>query len=160
MLLETGRVERVQARFAWVSCAAQTDCLRCREGKGCGGGLLGRLLGDRLHRVRAADGGLELKPGDRVELGLDESALVRGALQVYGLPLAGFFLAPAILAFATGTSNDFALLLAAAAGLLFGLLLANRRAHQVARDPRYQPTVIRRLTSTCSPEGRVVDDSA
>ena len=82
MLLETGRVEVVQEQFAWVACAARSDCQRCREGKGCGGGLLGRLLGDRLHRVRACHDGRALQTGDRVELGLAETALVRGAFKV------------------------------------------------------------------------------
>lgn len=157
MLLETGRVERVHARFAWVSCSAQTDCQRCREGKGCGGGLLGRLLGDRLHRVRAAHDGLALKPGDRVELGLSEGALLRGAVQVYGIPLAGFLLVPVLLATLLGTNNDLVLLLAGIAGLLAGLLLANWRAGRVERDARYQPMVIRRLDGPCSDKAQGVD---
>lgn len=150
MLLESGRVERVQDGFAWIVCASQTDCQRCREGKGCGGGLLGRLLGDRLHRVRAVNPEYALGPGDRVELGLQESALVRGALQVYGWPLAGFFLMPLIVAEFGPASNDFVLLFTALLGLLAGIAIAAYRARRVASDPRYQPVIIRRLDSDCS----------
>ncbi len=150
MLLETGRVEAVQKQFAWVACAAQSDCQRCREGKGCGGGLLGRLLGDRLHRVRACHDGLVLETGDRVELGLSEAALVRGALQVYGIPLAGFLLLPALLGLLGGVSNDFALLFAGLGGLFAGLWFARRRARRVETDPRYQPVITRRLSPACS----------
>lgn len=149
MLLETGRVETVQEQFAWVACVAQSDCQRCREGKGCGGGLLGRLLGDRLHRVRACHGGLVLQSGDRVELGLSEGALVRGAFKVYGIPLAGFLLLPGLLYLLAGVSNDFALLLAGLAGLSTGLWFARSSARRVGADPRFQPVIIRRLDPEC-----------
>ncbi len=149
MLQETGRVESVSEGFAWVVCASQSNCQRCREGRGCGGGLLGRLLGDRLHRVRAVTNGQTLIIGDRVELALSEAALVRGAVRVYGLPLAGFLLLPIAARWLFGLSGDFSLLALGAVGLLAGLTLARRHGAQVARDPQFQPVITRRLASIC-----------
>ncbi len=151
MITESGRVERLEDGFAWVVCAGQSGCVRCAEGRGCGGGLLGRLLGDRLHRVRALPGGHALRAGDRVELGLQEAALLRGALRVYGLPLLGLIGLPLTVRLMTGMSGDGTMLIAALAGLAAGLMMARRGSTRLARDPLYQPHVIRRLDRPCAP---------
>lgn len=149
MLRESGRVESVHSGFAWVVCAAQLDCKRCAEGRGCGGGLLGRLLGDRLHRVRATSQVQNLAAGDRVELSLSELALVTGASQAYGLPLLGFIGLPLAAFWLFGISGDFLLLLTGLAGLLLGVLLARRLATGSSRGSRFQPVITRRLSNQC-----------
>lgn len=150
MIVESGRVERMQDGFAWVVCAGQVGCARCAEGRGCGGGLLGRMLGDRLHRVRALPGEHALRAGDRVELGLQEAALLKGALRVYGLPLLGLIGLPLVVRLVTGLSGDGPLLIAGLTGLAAGLAIAWRGSAQISRDPLYQPHVIRRLDSSCT----------
>ncbi len=149
MLRELGHVESVHDGVAWVVCASKADCQRCREGRGCGGGLLGRLLGDRLHRIQAATAGHDVTAGDRVELGLPESALLKGAMQVYALPLAGFFLLPVLLRWLGGIQSDGALLLAGAAGLLGGILVGRQLAKRAAGHASYQPVVTKRLAGGC-----------
>ena len=153
MLRETGRVESVQDGFAWVACSARIDCSLCAEGRGCGGGLLGRLLGDRLHRVRALSLEDGLAVGDRVELSLAESALVRGALQVYGLPLLGFIGLPVAAFWLSGLRSDFGLLGLALTGLLLGMLLARRLAASAGASRRYQPCITRKLSKQCAASG-------
>ena len=58
MITETGRVLQVEGEWALVACRRQVECARCAAGRGCGGGVLGKLLGDRLHHVRAATGAI------------------------------------------------------------------------------------------------------
>lgn len=150
MLHETGRVASLQGDAAWVICASQANCARCAEGRGCGGGLLGRLLGDRLHRVRALTNDHVLAVGDRVELGLEEAALVAGALQAYGLPLAGFIGLPVIASWLFGIGHDIALLGIGLAGLLLGMGLGRRLAVRYAGESRLQPVITRRLSAACA----------
>lgn len=152
MIKETGRVERVEDGYAWVVCAGQAACARCAEGRGCGGGLLGRLLGDRLHRVRVLAGRHALQAGDRVELGLEESALLRGALRVYGLPLLGLLGLPLLVRVVTGLSADGPMLVAGLLGLAGGLVVARRGSSRIERDALYQPRVVRRLAPVCKPQ--------
>ncbi len=151
MITEAGRVLALEGDHAWVACKRQVECARCAEGKGCGGGVLGRLLGDRLHRVRAGTGGLALQVGDRVLIGLQEDAVMRAAFVVYLVPLvlavtgglAGFSVAGADLAAALG----------AGAGLALGLGWARDFGRRHESDPRFQPVVLRQVTgSGCEPE--------
>src|SRR5690606_19948088 len=86
MLYERATVLEHDGRWAWVQAASQAGCARCAAGRGCGGGIFGRLLGSRLHRVRALNEPAA-KPGDTVLLGLAEAVLWQGALRVYGWPL-------------------------------------------------------------------------
>src|SRR5690606_6291282 len=95
-------------------CRAQQDCARCAAGEGCGGGILGRWLGDRLHRVRVAHDGAS-RPGDCVVIAVSERALFLAAAIVYGVPLAAA-LAGAIVGRWAGGGDG-----AAFAGLLVGL---------------------------------------
>jgi sigma-E factor negative regulatory protein RseC len=87
LITETGRVLEVEGDWAWVACRRQVECARCAEGRGCGGGVLGRLLGDRLHKVRAATGSVAVAAGDQVLIGLGEDVVMRAAAVVYLVPL-------------------------------------------------------------------------
>jgi len=53
MLLERGIVTEISADFLKVTCRSKIDCLRCAQGKGCGGGILARWLGDRQYSIKA-----------------------------------------------------------------------------------------------------------
>lgn len=143
MITETGQVVDLGAGHAWIACRRQVECARCAEGKGCGGGLIGRMLGDRLHRVRAVTGGLSLAPGDRVLIGLDEEAVMRAAFVVYLVPLLAAVAAGGL---AWGTlGGDAAAAAGALAGLAGGLAWARGYSRRHEADPRFQPVVLRRV---------------
>lgn len=143
MITETGHVLEVEEGHAWVACRRQVECARCARGEGCGGGVIGKMLGDRLHRVRAATGGLLVAPGDRVRIGLDEDAVMRAAFVVYLLPLAAAVLAGSIAWSVLG--GDAAAALGALAGLAGGLAWARGYSRRHEHDPRYQPVVLERV---------------
>jgi len=144
MITEPGTVTRVTGEFAWVRCEAQQACQRCAEGRGCGGGLLGRLLGDRLRLVRVARGDLDLRAGDGVVIGLGETALVRSAVVMYLVPLITLFVGAAVMHRLTGGTDLWAIA-GGVAGLFAGLAYARRFGLRHGADPRYQPRVLGRL---------------
>lgn len=143
MITETGHVLEVEAGHAWVACRRQVECARCARGEGCGGGIIGKMLGDRLHRVRAATGGLSVAPGDRVRIGLDEDAVMRAAFVVYLVPLAAAVVAAALAWNLVG--GDASAALGAVAGLGGGLVWARRYSRRHEHDPRFQPMVLERV---------------
>lgn len=144
MLEEQAEVTVVDGGLAWVACRAQQDCARCAAGKGCGGGLLGRWLGDRLHRVLVVhDGGVQA--GDCVVIGLDERALVLMAALVYGVPLLFMFSGGALAHALYGADAATGLGMAAGLGLGFAWLAAFSR--KIRRHRRFQPRVMRRVTA-------------
>lgn len=144
MITETGHVVELGHGHAWIACRRQVECARCAEGKGCGGGLIGRMLGDRLHRVRAVTGGLSLAPGDRVMIGLDEDAVMRAAFAVYLAPLLAA-VAAAALGWATLGGDAWAAA-GALAGLGAGLAWARGYGRRHEADPRFQPVVLQRIS--------------
>ncbi|MDX1655042.1 MAG: SoxR reducing system RseC family protein [Candidatus Competibacteraceae bacterium] len=141
MIEEQAQVVEAGGGFAWVETQRQSACGSCNARSVCGSAALARVLGQRRSRVRVLSD-LPLKPGDRVLIGLQEGALVRGSLVVYLLPLAALLLG-AILGRALGGEG-----LSIAGGLLglalgFGRLQGFGRA--IGGDPRFQPVVLRRF---------------
>ncbi len=100
-------------------------CARCRDGRGCGAGLLGSSTGDRVIRVRVP-AGMQLAAGDPVTLHMHGPALLAAAGIAYGLPLAGLLLG-ALLGHLF-IAGELAASLTALAGLIVGAWFARRRA--------------------------------
>ena len=80
LVIETG------AGYVRVRAQNQSECARCAEGKGCGGATFARLFGDKITEL-AVPCDEPFQVGDRVQLGVEESFLVRASLRQYGLPL-------------------------------------------------------------------------
>lgn len=150
MITEPATVIRVRDDIVWVRCDAQQGCQRCAEGRGCGGGLLGRLLGDRLRTVKAVRGEYELAPGEAVLIGLAESAVVRASVTMYLVPLLTMLAAAMAAGRLAGGSEGWTIA-GGVAGFLGGLLYARGFGARRAADPRYHPVVVRRLASDLRP---------
>ncbi len=146
MISETATVLRVTGDTAWVSCASQSGCQRCAEGRGCGGGVFGRILGDRLREVRVDVGGHPLRVGDQVEIGLSELDLLRASLMMYLVPLVGM-LALAVIAGLTISPawREPGVAIAGAAGLFAGLVLARRFGQRQQGRAGFGPRVVQKL---------------
>lgn len=152
MIVERGKVSRLEGGIAWVECQSRSGCERCARGQGCGGGVLGALLGDRLHRVQALAGDHELQVGDQVELGIAEASLLSGAFLVYLLPLAGLLAGALGMGYLVGFDKDTLTVMSGAAGLVAGSLLS-RRLH-VREQKRFQPEILSNL-GPCNASGAV-----
>lgn len=143
MITETGRVLEVDGEWAWIACRRQVECARCAEGRGCGGGVLGKLLGDRLHRVRATTGKVQVATGDLVTIGLAEHAILQAAAVVYLAPLLAA-LAGGAIAVALTDGGDLPAIAGAIVGLLGGLAWARHFSRRHEADADFQPVVLRR----------------
>ena len=143
MITETGRVLEVDGDWAWVACRRQVECARCAEGRGCGGGVLGRLLGDRLHKLRAATGSVTVAPGDLVLIGLGEDAVMRAAAAVYLVPLLAA-LAGGVAAAILFGGGELVAIAGATAGLWGGFRWASAYSRRHAASTALQPVILRR----------------
>lgn len=144
MITEPATVVRVGDDAVWVRCEAQQDCRRCAEGRGCGGGILGRLLGDRLRLVRAGRSGMDLRVGDGVVIALAESALLRASFVMYLAPLLAMIAGAMLFRWLAGTGDLWAIG-GGVSGLVVGLWHARRFGRLHRSDSRYHPSVIGRL---------------
>ena len=141
MILEPATVVEVHDDIALVRCLSQSGCQRCAEGKGCGGGVMSRLLGDRLNLVSVGTGGKALRVGDDVLIGLHEQGLVQASAAVYLVPLVTGLLGAVAAASAIG-AGDAIVLSGAVAGFAAGLIWARRFGVQKEGDDRFAPRII------------------
>ncbi|MCH8895010.1 MAG: SoxR reducing system RseC family protein [Proteobacteria bacterium] len=138
MIRESGCVVRIAGSFAWVSCESRAGCERCAEGKGCGGGLLSKLLGDRLFQLRVPVS-VGISVGDQVQLGISEGALLGAACLMYLLPLLALISGALIGDFLGG--DGLALLLGSLT-LLASFVLLHVFRERIARSHRFQPVIL------------------
>lgn len=131
MITEQAVVTRRDGERVEVRLLRESVCGQCELGKGCGTGALGRLLGNR-GRPLSLECREPLEPGDRIELRLPESALVRASLTLYGLPLLGM-LASGLAAALVGLP-EIAVAAVSAAGLYLGVKLASRLSVRLDRE--------------------------
>jgi sigma-E factor negative regulatory protein RseC len=117
-------------------------CARCAAGRGCGAGILSARPGNR--RLEATlDNDLELAEGDVVNISLAHGNVLRAALIVYGLPLAGAAGA-ALLAYLLALGDGGAAAMAVG-GLLGGVLISRYRLRSGSCLARFTPTVSRQV---------------
>ncbi|MDH3634389.1 MAG: SoxR reducing system RseC family protein [Gammaproteobacteria bacterium] len=121
MITETAIVTRRDGRLVELELQRNSTCGQCELSKGCGTGALGRLLGHRSKPI-LIETDHQLEPGDRLELGLSESALVKASLTIYGLPLLGMVCAGLLAALVA--APEVIVALAALAGFFAGYKLA------------------------------------
>lgn len=145
MIEEAGRVTAVEGDYAWVETQRQSTCGSCAARSGCGTSVLSRVLGQKSVRVRALDR-VGTAVGDDVIVGLDDSALLRGSMAVYLVPLLAL-MAGAIMAEAVapqwGLGDGFTML-GGILGLVFGFVWLRLFSRRVGTDSRYQAAILRR----------------
>lgn len=147
MLEEQGKVVELEEGFAWVETQRKSACGSCSVNKGCGTGVVSKVVGKRVNRVRAINE-INACVGDEVIIGLYEEALVRGSLALYLAPLIAMLLM-ALLGGAVGNelqldSNEGLTVVFGLAGLGLGFLWVKNFSRRIATDARYQPVILRR----------------
>jgi len=152
MIEETAYVVAVGPQGVWVETQRQSACGQCAARKGCGTAALSKVLGQKRSRVQVANPDqAPVRVGDEVVIGIDESALVRGSVVIYLVPLLSFFLFGVL-----GQTLARQLMLGSGEGLsivfgLLGLLLGFAWARRYARgDRRYQPVILANATPVIS----------
>lgn len=146
MIEEAGRVVEFADDIAWVETERKTTCGNCSANKGCGSAVLASVLGQRRTRVRVLNT-LPARLGDEVIIGLQENALVRGSLAIYAVPLLcmlGFaLLAELVNTRLELTGTEVLNIAFGLAGLALGFSWLRRYAARIAKDPCYQPVILR-----------------
>jgi sigma-E factor negative regulatory protein RseC len=142
MIEQTAHVVALEGEFAWVQTARKNSCQHCHT-HGCRNAVLGRLLGERTHRMRVLNHAAA-EVGEKVLIGLREEALVRGSLAVYLVPLLGLLiLAPVGEAIAAYWEMGEGLsVLSGLGGLAMGSLWVRAYSIKTQRDMRYQPIIL------------------
>jgi sigma-E factor negative regulatory protein RseC len=146
------RVVAKEGELAWVEASRRSACDRCSLAGGCGTSVLARLFDRRTTRLRAIDP-VGTRVGDWVSIGLDEGAMLRGALLVYAVPLGGLILG-AVLANATLGAGDLTGLLGAGGGFLGALAWSRDRSARFRYDERFHPIVLHRLRPATTSDPR------
>lgn len=141
MIEERAQVQGVHNGLVMVTAGAKQGCPTCAQGRGCAGGVLGRLANRKTRRVHVGNPqGIAVQPGDWVRIGLDESALVKGAMLVYLLPLVAMLLAAALL-HAAGAGEG-VITVGALLALVGGFWFAARLQRSPQAQQRHQPVLL------------------
>lgn len=140
MLVEQGTVVEIGNSELLVQVINQSTCGRCAAQKGCGQGVLAKYLsGTQFVRValkhRPAS---DFQVGEQIELGIEESAMLRAAFLAYLVPL---LLLVAGASIGNQFSEPFAILLGLA-GLIIGGIYVRKQSLKKVDDPRYAPVVV------------------
>jgi len=138
MITEQAIVIRCNGKQVELELQRGSACAQCELSQGCGTGALGRLLGKRSKPLLIETDQV-LKPGDRLQLGLSESALVKASLTIYGLPLLGMVAAGLLASFAAVAEAWVAL--AAGVGFFGGFKLAAFLSRVLEHD-RLTPYIV------------------
>lgn len=148
-MLETeGVVTKVGPDGAYVETSRSSACGGCSSNQSCGTTTLSQMLGGKMTSFKVLNP-VGAVVGDRVVIGLDESALLKSSVLAYLTPLA-LLLAGAILgsqmAPAAETSDAYSAW-GAGIGLVLGFFSLKLLTVRTASKRHFQPVILRRLLS-------------
>lgn len=137
MLEERAVVTRTDGPEVYIKSLQSSACGHCSERQSCSTTVFAEWLPDR---EMALSSRLDLKAGDQVIVGIEESHLIRASLLMYLVPLLIMLLAVALF---EGSDQSTALLALSSLGA--GLYLVHRLQHRFIRHLIGPPQIIRKL---------------
>ena len=142
MMQEQAIVVEVNGQRVSVETDRQSSCGHCSAKNGCGSALLGKFF-DRNKQHLIVETELKLSVGDRILLGLDESALLRGSFIVYAVPLLMMLFLPIVI-------NQFVIseiisILSAVVGFSIGIIYVKYFSVVARNGDNFSPVVLKRL---------------
>ncbi|PHM73635.1 SoxR-reducing system protein RseC [Xenorhabdus kozodoii] len=139
MVKEWATVVRWQKGRALLRYGSSSGCSSCQAKAACGSYLLEKIGPESIHQLE-----LEitqpLQPGQKVEVGIPESSLLRSAMLVYLTPLLGLFLGAALFQF--WTIDQLWICLGGISGGFVGFFTARKIAAYWDNLQAYQPVVL------------------
>lgn len=141
MLEERAVVSRVEGDRVWVKPFGRESCARCQQGQGCGGGVIGRLVSRRRSDIAVIAGPSPVAVGSVVRVGVDEGALMRAALAIFALPIAGLLLG-GIFAHKALAAHELLVTAFAGVGLVFGFLMTRALGARWEAQGSAQPRIL------------------
>ncbi len=146
-MLETeGVVVELGADGAYVETARASSCGTCSSQQSCGTSSLSPLLGSSPKPFRVLNP-IGAAVGERVVIGLEESALLSSSLLSYALPLA-LLLAGASLGSQMASAHaemDLYSAIGAGVGLVLGFVALKWLSARAGGQRRFQPVILRRV---------------
>ncbi|WP_456412984.1 SoxR reducing system RseC family protein [Thiolapillus sp.] len=149
MLEEQGVVLSVRGNAAKVVAENKSSCGSCAAKNGCGTSLLASLFPQRKRSFWASNP-VHAQAGDRVLIGLDESALQTASLLLYIVPLLGMI--GGAMAGTWLASQHTPLMVevvstgAGIAGFFLALLMVRKTGARLSAHNRYQARILRVLS--------------
>ncbi len=123
MIKEQAIVTGLDGDLARVQMQRQSTCSHCELSSGCGTGAIGRLLGHHSKPLSIRNNH-NLKPGDRILLGIPDRAFLTASLLIYGLPLGGL-IGTGLLADWAFDKSEVLVFGFAVAGFIAGLIISD-----------------------------------
>jgi sigma-E factor negative regulatory protein RseC len=143
---ESAVVISCTGEFADIETERKSSCGGCSANGVCGVGVLAKVFGRRRSIVRVVNS-INAKEGDRVIVGLQDGALVRGSFVFYIVPIltmiAGAIFSDMFAVWVGLTTTEPFSIFGGLLGLMFGLLLARRFSETVSTDERYRVVMLR-----------------
>jgi len=145
LLLERGVITSVSEKNIKVLCRSKIDCKRCEEGRGCGGGILARWLGERQHSLNITYSPENFNPKIEqiAEFSLPANTIVKIASITYGLPL--FLLAMVFLFTSSMSLNELQNILLGSFVLISGFSVARKLVKAMMQRGLLMPNLLRIL---------------
>jgi len=146
MIEEEAVVTHTEAGQVWVEKPRKSACGGCSQS--CASAAVGQYLGTPMVRLQVFSP-IEVHVGDRVMLGIQEDAIVKGSFYAYLIPLVGLFLG-AILgdivasSLISAISNDGASAFGGVTGLILSFAFL-KFAGVLSRD-KLHPVILRKLS--------------
>ncbi|CAG0993148.1 Protein RseC [Methylophilaceae bacterium] len=146
MIEEHAIVVGLENDSALLEIVRKTPCGLCGKSRGCGISLWGKLFNHKS--VFKASNNIGAKVGDGVIVGVDEQALLKSSMSIYGIPLAAVLCgAFAGMAFipegAVQGQKDTYAVLGAIAGLVLSLFWLKGHSEGQRYNARYRPVILR-----------------
>ncbi|ACS86565.1 SoxR-reducing system protein RseC [Musicola paradisiaca] len=140
MIKEWATVISWQAGSALLRCEPRSGCSSCQTRTSCGTGLLSGNDGDSVMHQLWVPYSQPLLPGQRVEIGLAETSLLRSAMLVYLVPLLGLLAGAGGMQF--WLNSEPASVFGAFFGAAVSFMAIHRMSSRMGNDRRYQPVIL------------------
>lgn len=138
-------VVKIEHAVAYVQAERKSNCGSCSESS-CGTSVLANFFGQRTPLYRASNE-VGAKVGDRVVVGMDESALFKGTLLLYLFPLLLLFVgavAGSALAVTADLKDGYSVA-GAFIGLLAGFIGLKLLSAKMGLGKQFQPVILSRM---------------
>lgn len=144
MIEEQAIVTDTEGQLAQLVSQRQSACGSCSANKACGTHAMSKMFSGREVKVTALNT-LGAKPGDKVIVGLDEFAFMRGSVAIYLVPLLIIlgFLALGYFAGQGSNNADAFGVIGTVIGLVSSAVWLKAHAKLSKHNKKYQPVVLR-----------------
>ena len=146
MIEETARVIAIENDQLLLEAQTSAACHACSARPGCGTSILSRWVGRRFTRFKVHNS-IDANVGDEVVVGLAETAMLKGSVLVYLMPLLAMIvfavLADSLIP-AESAYRDLMVLLFAVVGFGLMLVLSSRLLAMRSNRSRLTPVILRK----------------